>query len=125
LPYNLNLANLHFFSFFFGVNVLFFPLHFLGLSGMPRRITDYPDYYQGWNELASIGSLISLVASILFFYIIYDLLVCGNKFKVKNNPYSIKILIRYYLSSMLFIVKKTNFKKKFINFIILLDCPIN
>jgi len=125
LPYNLNLANLHFFSFFFGVNVLFFPLHFLGLSGMPRRITDYPDYYQGWNEVASIGSLISLVASILFFYIIYDLLVCGNQFKVTKNPYSIKILIRYYLTNMLFIVKKTNFKKKFINFIILLDCPIN
>jgi cytochrome c oxidase subunit 1 len=45
LTYNSNLANLHFVLFFIGVNVTFFPMHFLGASGLPRRIPDYPDFY--------------------------------------------------------------------------------
>jgi cytochrome c oxidase subunit 1 len=47
LQYNQVLANLHFSLFFIGVNITFMPLHFLGLAGMPRRIMDQPDYYQG------------------------------------------------------------------------------
>jgi len=47
LQYNEVLANVHFTLFFIGANITFLPLHFLGLSGMPRRITDHPDYYQG------------------------------------------------------------------------------
>jgi heme/copper-type cytochrome/quinol oxidase subunit 1 len=49
-------------------------MHFLGLSGMPRRIPDYPDAFSGWNYIASLGSLISAISALFFFYIVYDTL---------------------------------------------------
>jgi|ERR1700722_2064223 len=69
--YNEFLGKLHFWLFFIGVNILFMPMHFLGLSGQPRRISDYPDNYFMWNYVASYGSIISLVSVFLFIYIIY------------------------------------------------------
>jgi heme/copper-type cytochrome/quinol oxidase subunit 2 len=79
LRYDQTLGNLHFAVFFVGVNLTFFPMHFLGLSGMPRRIPDFPDFYAGWNQVASIGSTISVIASFIFFYTVYDLLCYGEK----------------------------------------------
>ena len=71
LTYPEVLGQIHFWLFFVGVNLTFFPMHFLGLAGMPRRIPDYPDAYAGWNMVASFGSYVSTISVILFFYIVY------------------------------------------------------
>lgn len=83
--YNEPLAKLHFWTFFIGANLTFFPQHFLGLAGMPRRIPDYPDVYAGWNYVSSIGSYIS-GASVLIFLLVVGLAFVRGK-KCPNNPW--------------------------------------
>jgi heme/copper-type cytochrome/quinol oxidase subunit 1 len=78
------LGQIHFWLFFIGVNITFFPMHFLGLAGMPRRIPDFPDAYSGWNAVASFGSYISFFSALLFFYIVYITLVKGEKIENKH-----------------------------------------
>jgi heme/copper-type cytochrome/quinol oxidase subunit 1 len=78
LDYNKMLGKVHFWLLFIGVNVTFFPQHFLGLQGMPRRISDYPDAFAGWNLISSFGSIISVVATGLFLHIVYVQLVEGK-----------------------------------------------
>ncbi len=86
--YNQELSELHFWLFFLGVNLTFFPMHFLGLAGMPRRIPDYPDAYAGWNFIASIGSYISIVSLLVFFVVVYYALVTDSE---KFNKHFFKI----------------------------------
>jgi cytochrome c oxidase subunit 1 len=74
LRYNETLGRIHFWLFFIGVNITFFPMHFLGMAGMPRRISDYPDAFAGWNAIASFGSIISVASAMVFFYLIWDVL---------------------------------------------------
>jgi cytochrome c oxidase subunit 1 len=77
--YNDTLAKVHFWLTFIGVNLTFFPMHFSGLAGMPRRIPDYPDAFAGWNMVSSIGSYISAFATLIFLWLIVDMLLRGKK----------------------------------------------
>ena len=79
------LGQLHFWTFFVGVNILFFPMHFLGLDGMPRRIPDYPDAYGYWNHIASFGYGIMALGMVFFFIGIFWSLAKGRK--APDNPW--------------------------------------
>jgi cytochrome c oxidase subunit 1 len=79
------LGKIHFWTTFIGVNLCFFPMHFLGLAGMPRRIPDYPDSYTAWNTIASLGSFITMASTAFFVFVIY-VTITGNA-RVSYNPW--------------------------------------
>lgn len=83
--YNELLGQLHFWVFFVGVNVLFFPMHFLGTQGMPRRYPDYPDAYAAYNHLASVGYGIMALGMAIFFVNVIVSLLAGRK--AADNPW--------------------------------------
>ena len=85
LQYPETLGQIHFWMTFLGVNVTFFPMHFLGLSGMPRRIPDYPDAFAGWNALCSFGSYVSVVGILVFFAVVYFTFTSDQK--CSNSPW--------------------------------------
>lgn len=73
-------GQIHFWLTFIGVNITFFPMHFLGIAGMPRRIPDYPDAFCFWNYVASFGSFISVVSIVYFFWIMWEVFArAGNR----------------------------------------------
>jgi cytochrome c oxidase subunit 1 len=82
-----NLGRLHFWLTFVGVNLVFFPQHFLGLAGMPRRYADYPDAFAGWNMISSIGSYISAVGLAVFFIAVAEAFV--RKRQAGANPWGV------------------------------------
>jgi cytochrome c oxidase subunit 1 len=72
VPYNEVLGQIHFWVFFVGVNLTFFPMHFLGVAGMPRRVPDYPDAFYAYNKIASWGSYVSAWSTLIFFFMLYE-----------------------------------------------------
>ncbi|MGY9005317.1 MAG: cytochrome c oxidase subunit I [Alphaproteobacteria bacterium] len=86
-PYSETLGKLHFWLLFIGVNLTFFPMHFLGLAGMPRRIPDYPDAFAGWNMVVSIGAYISGLATLVFLLLLYKMF--KSKETVADSPWGV------------------------------------
>src|SRR5471032_151755 len=85
--YNETIGKLHFWFTFVGVNLVFFPQHFLGLSGMPRRYVDYPDAFAGWNLVSSLGSYISGFGVLIFIYGVID--AFARKQQAADNPWGV------------------------------------
>ena len=78
-------ARTHFWVTFIGVNVIFFPQHFLGLAGMPRHYADYPDAYAGWNEISSYGSYLSAFGVLIFLFCVLEAFM--KKRPAGDNPW--------------------------------------
>jgi len=85
--YDERLAKLHFWLLFIGINLTFFPQHFLGLAGMPRRYIDYPDAYWQWNFVSSIGAYVAGVAALVFLYTVYE--AFARKRVAGANPWGV------------------------------------
>jgi cytochrome c oxidase subunit I len=85
--YNETLGKIHFWLTFIGANVLFFPQHFLGLAGMPRRYVDYPDAFAFWNRISSIGSYMTALGTLVFIFGV--LLAFAQKRKAAGNPWGV------------------------------------
>jgi cytochrome c oxidase subunit I len=83
--YSERIAHLHFWVTFVGVNLIFFPQHFLGLAGMPRRYIDYPEVFAGWNYVSSLGSYLSAVGVLVFLYGMFS--AYAKKVKAADNPW--------------------------------------
>jgi cytochrome c oxidase subunit 1 len=83
--YNEWIGKAHFWVTFIGVNLLFFPQHFLGLAGMPRRYVDYPDAFAGWNYWSSVGSYISGIGVLIFLFGLAE--AFAKKRRAANNPW--------------------------------------
>jgi heme/copper-type cytochrome/quinol oxidase subunit 1/heme/copper-type cytochrome/quinol oxidase subunit 2 len=96
-PCNQWLAKLHFYVLFIGVNLTFFPMHFLGIAGMPRRVPNYPDIFHGWNLISTWGSCISMLSLFLFLIILFDILVQKNNkskmfYNKRNRNYGLRLV---------------------------------
>ncbi len=85
--YSDSLAQIHFWLTFVGVNMTFFPMHFLGLAGMPRRIPDYPEAFTYWNQIASYGSYLSAFSVLFFFFVLAHAYLRGAK--AADNPWGV------------------------------------
>jgi cytochrome c oxidase subunit 1 len=106
LTYSEFLAQMHFWIFFIGVNLTFFPMHFLGVAGMPRRIPDYPDAFYIFNKISSCGSYVSGFSVIIFILVLLDAFF----FSPKNDTKTEKVIKHSYFSWVL--SKSNTYTKK-------------
>jgi cytochrome c oxidase subunit 1 len=83
--YSEAVAKLHFWVTFIGVNLVFFPQHFLGLAGMPRRYIDYPAVFEGWNTVSSYGSYLSAIGVLIFLFGVFQ--AFSRKVAAGDNPW--------------------------------------
>nr|AWV83381.1 cytochrome oxidase subunit I [Yezoterpnosia nigricosta] len=96
LTLNPNWLKIQFSIMFIGVNMTFFPQHFLGLSGMPRRYSDYPDSYLSWNIVSSLGSVISLIGILFLLFIVWEsFMTMRSVLFSKNMNTSVEWLQKY------------------------------
>ena len=110
ITYKVFYAEVHFWLFFIGVNVTFFPMHFLGLAGMPRRIPDYPDNYLPWNYICSAGSWITIFSLLLFWFLVFEAFLVG-KLGCRGS-YFLKDFLKVMLCSILTIREYFLFENK-------------
>lgn len=91
VAYNEILGQIHFWIFFIGVNLTFFPMHFLGVAGMPRRVVDYPDAFYAYNKIASWGSYISAWSVLIFFFMLYEAFFSSNQKVQESSSSSVSV----------------------------------
>ena len=72
-------GHIHFWTTFVGVNLIFFPQHFLGLAGMPRRYIDYADAFAGWNAVSSYGAYLTFASSVFFVFLMFYTMKAGKR----------------------------------------------
>lgn len=92
--YNEKWALVHYWTFLIAINIVFKPKHFLGLNGMPRRISDYADGYAGWNHLKTLGSILTVISVILFLYIVSNTIFINKKYYLAPKK------LKLFLSSL-------------------------
>ncbi|MBT52867.1 MAG: cytochrome c oxidase subunit I [Mameliella sp.] len=85
--YNETMGKIHFWAMFIGANLTFFPQHFLGRQGMPRRYIDYPEAFATWNYVSSMGAFLSFASFVFFFYVMFHAMTRGARV-TQNNPWN-------------------------------------
>lgn len=112
--YSEEAGRVHFWTMFIGVNITFFPMHFSGLAGMPRRIPDYPDVYAVWNSMSSFGSIVSFISVLWFFHLVQSAIT--TNYRALADTYD-SIYLNHFSLSFLFRETVGVYTERSINFL--------